>query len=207
MDLFFGGDRTKYTFQLDQIPVNNYYDANSWENLRTISATDVSCDDDDYCTFRWEEIKKEGHNYIYMIPSIPYSSFTFFDNKIKIIHPGGFSAGAIVGIVFGCLAFAAIIIIIISCCCCKYNPRCNNCCLCCRCCGCCPCYHQMDYIGAYSRTVQVQPAVYPVPVAAPVPVVAPVPAPAPVYPPPQAGYPPSGYNQPAAYPYSSANFV
>lgn len=78
MDLFFGGDRTKYTFQLDQVSANNYYDAISWENLRTISATDVSCDDDDYCTFRWEEIKKEGYNYIYMIPSIPYSSFTFF---------------------------------------------------------------------------------------------------------------------------------
>ena len=182
MDLFWGGDRNKYTYQIDQVPATSYYDS-YWNTLRKVTNRNVSCDDDD-CTFTWEEIKREGSTYIYIIPLAPYSNFINHNEKIKIKHPGGdLSAGAIVGIVLGCVAFVVLVSVCIPVCCCKYNPRCYNCCPCCRCC-CCKIY---TYGDTYGRSVVVQPPVYPVV------------EPAPVYPPPV-------YPSPVV-PYSGSNFI
>lgn len=194
MDLFGGSSsaKSKYTFHIDQVSSSNYYDIERWNTLRKVNNGNVSCDGDD-CTFTWEEIKQEGNRYIYIIPLEPFSGYTFWEDTIKIRHPGGLSAGAIVGIVFGCIAFVAIIITIISCCCCRYNPRCYNCCTCCRCCNCC-CCKRLPYGVGYNPGVQVQ-------IQPPIP--APVPVAAPAYPPPM--YPQPGYVQPV--PYSSGAFI
>lgn len=142
MDLFFGtsSSRESYTFFIEQVPANTYYDSKYWNNLRQVINKNVSCSSSSDCTFSWEEIKEEGKNFIYIIPPTPFDDFTFWDEKIKIIHLGGLSAGAIVGIVFGCIAIVGIMIAMFACCCCRYNPTCNTCCLdCCPCCACCAC--------------------------------------------------------------------
>ena len=189
MDLFFGGDKTQYTYQIDQVPATSYY-GEYWNTLRTVTNKNVSCDGSD-CTFTWEEIKREGSTYIYIFPPAPFDDFyTFWNEKIKIKHPGGdLSAGAIVGIVLGCIAFVVLISVCIPVCCCKYNPSCYNCCPSCRCC-CCKIY---TYGDTYGRSVVVQPPVYPVV------------QPAPVYPPPV--YPTPVYPAAAPVPYSGSNFI
>lgn len=164
LDLIFVKD--EYKFQIDQISSDSPYDISSWENLHTVVNKNVSCDDfGDECTFTWDEVKQEGKNYIYIIPSKP--SYSFWDGKIKIKHLGGLSAGAIVGIVFGCIAIFTIIIVIISCCCCRLNPSCYGCCYrccpscagCASCCSCCYCC-RTPFIGP-PAVVPVSNAVYP----------------------------------------------
>ena len=191
----FSSDRTQYEFYIEQVPATSYYDSHYWNtnNLRKVVNKNVSCDSDDECTFSWEEIKEEGKNYIYIIPLAPFSNFyTFWDKEIEIEHLGGLSAGAIAGIVIGCLAFVGIIAAIIGCCCCRNNPRCYTCCYnCCPCCHCCLCCCRSSQYGL-SSTVPITPAVIPGPT--PVSVVTPV------YPPPV--YPPPVY--PSSIPYSSS---
>ena len=180
MDLFFGTETSFYEFYIDQVPASSYYDPIYWNNLRKVKNANVSCDIDRDCTYKWEEIKKEGSTYIYIIPSAPFSDFyTFWGEKIKIKNKGGeLSAGAIVGIVLGVIAFIAILVIMIVCCCfyCSNNKRC---CLCCQCCNCC-CCRRMYYGNNYQINIPYQQPNYP----APVPLTAgPIyPAPAPVYP-------------------------
>ena len=142
MDLFYGSlsDRESYEFFIEQVPANTYYDPYYWDLtiLHKVINKNVSCSGDD-CTFKWEEIKEEGKNFIYIYPPPPYDNFyTFWGEKIKITHLGGsgLSAGAIIGIVFGCIFFIVIIILLIVCCCCCRNG--NTCYACCyRCCPSC----------------------------------------------------------------------
>lgn len=176
LDLFHGGgSRDSYTFQIDQVEANSYYDSNYWNNLRTVVNKNVSCDNfDDKCTFTWDEVKQEGKKYIYIIPPAPYDNFyTFWGNKIKIKHLGGeLTAGAIVGIVFACIVFVTIIIVSISCCCCHLNPNCYTCCYkccpsclcCCNCCSCCCNYRRPYYPGAIGGNAVQVPVSQPVPV-------------------------------------------
>ena len=199
MDLFFSKDKSKYEFYIEQVPASNYYDSNYWNtnNLRKVVNKNVSCDSDDECTFSWEEIKQAGMNYIYIIPPAPYSNFyTFWDNEIEIEHLGGLSAGAIAGIVIGCLAFVGIIAAIIGCCCCRNNPRCYtccyNCCPCCHCCLCCCSRTQNGKGGIVTPDIVQGPAPVPVEVATP------------IYPPPV--YPQTVYT-PKAVPYSSGVYI
>ena len=197
MDVFFGDSKCQeqYEFYIEQVPATSYYDPNYWNlaNLRKVINKNVSCSGGD-CTFTWEEIKEEGKNFIFIYPPAPFDDFyTFWGEKIKITHlGGGLSAGAIVGIVFGCLAFVVILIIIIVCCCgcCRQGGCCYTCCYnCCpSCICCCSCCGGGPVVGvpSYGGVVQVQPAV--------VPQVVPVTnygvgVPPPVYPPP--AYPPT----------------
>ena len=199
MNIFSDGSKERYDFYIDQVPASNFHDNYYWTGLRKVTNKKVSCDDDK-CTFRWDEIKQAGNNYIYIKPVEPYNSQYWYD-IIKIKNLGGLSLGAIVGIVFGCIVFAAIASIIISYYCCKRNARCYNYC---RCCGCCPCYRQKGYTGAYNTSVQIQPAIYPKPLV--IPGVVPSPTPVPVYPN-AVGFPPSGYGQSPSEPYSDSNIV
>ena len=200
MDLFFGSYNTRdsYTFYIEQVSANSYYDSKYWNNLRKVTNKNVSCSASSDCTFTWDEIKEEGKNYIYIIPPTPFNDFyTFWNEKIKITHLGGLSAGAIVGIVFGCLAFVGILIAIAACCCCRYNPNCYACCHdCCPCCACCcNCCRGSGYgIGATS-VVSVSPPVIPAQIPAPV-------YSANVYPHPE--YPTPGYQ---VNPYSSSAVI
>ena len=197
MDLFYGSlsDRESYEFFIEQVPANTYYDSYYWDLtiLHKVINKNVSCSSGD-CTFKWEEIRAEGKNFIYIYPPTPFDGFyTMWGNKIKITHlGGGLSAGAIVGIVFGCLAFIVILIILIVCCCgcCRQGSACYTCCYnCCpSCICCCSCCGNGAVVGVppYGGIVQVQPAV--------VPQVVPVTnygvgVPPPVYPPP--AYPPT----------------
>ena len=150
MDLLFGdySSKQQYKFHIEQVPATSYYDPNYWDlnKLRKVTNKNVSCSGDD-CTFTWEEIKEEGKNFIYIYPLAPYKDFTFWGEKIKITHLGDnsvLSAGAIVGIVFGCIFFIVIIILLIACCCCCRNGNtcytccyhcCPSCICCCTCCG------------------------------------------------------------------------
>ena len=179
MDLFYGSETSFYEFYIDQVPASTYYDSTYWNNLRRVKNTDVSCNSRRDFTFKWEETKKEGNTYIYIIPPAPFWGFySLWGNKIKIKHLGGsLSVGTIVGIVFGVIAFIVILIVLISLCCC-FCPQNSRCCLCCQGCNCCCCRRR--YYGAnipYSQPV------YPAPVPVPVPVPAtPIyPTPTPVY--------------------------
>ena len=213
MDLFNGGNTNYYEFFIGQVPASSYYDSTYWNNLRRVKNGNVSCDFDDVCTFTWEEIKREGSTYIFIYPPAPYSNFyTFWDEKIKIKNlGGGLSSAAIVGIVFGVIAFIAILVlIIVFCCCCRQN---NQCCFCCRCCDCC-CCKKMYYGATIQASIPIQQPVYPQPVyPQPVPVVSvtPVAPVTPAYPTPAPAYPitgpvyPQGYNQ--SQPYTSARVI
>ena len=118
MDLFFGSNRNSYEFYIDQVPASTYYDTYYWNSLRKVKNSNVTCDSGRYCIFTWQEIKKEGNNYIYINPPAPFSDFyTFWGNKIKIVNTGGLSTGEILGIVFGVIAFIAILAVLIFYCC------------------------------------------------------------------------------------------
>jgi len=210
MNLFFGGDKKLYEFKIGQVPASSYYESTYWNTLQTVRNRNVSCDFDDVCTFKWEEIKKEGNNYIYIITPTPFSGFfSTWGEKIKIKNLGGeLSAGAIVGIVFGVIAFIAILVILIVCCCCCGQNK--QCCLCCSCCNCCCC--KKTYSGTtIQASIPVQQPVYPQPVpVVPVTPVAPVTPSTPYYPTPAPVYPATGpaypqYNQ--SQPYTSARVM
>lgn len=114
MDLFFGDTRSYYTFSIDQVPASNYYETSYWNNLRTVKNSNVTCSSSEYCTFTWEEIKKQGNNYIFIKTPAPFSNFySFWGNKIKIVNTGGLSTGEIVGIVFGVIGFIVIVGVIV----------------------------------------------------------------------------------------------
>lgn len=202
MDLFFGDNTDYYEFWIDQVPATSSYDSNYWNHLRKVKNENVSCDGDRECTFTWEEIKQEGNTYIYIITPAPFRDFyTFWDKKIKITHlGGGLSAGAIVGIVFGVIAFIVIIIIIIACCCCSCHPN-GRCCLCCSCCNCC-CCRKTYYGTVVQANIPYQQPVYPPPVAVPVPV-GPVTPVTPIYSNPAPVYPVTGQVYPPNQPYTS----
>ena len=124
MDLFFGGSKTQYGFYICQCFTDSYSDSYYWANLKLRYSTDVKCSSSGVCTFKWLEIKEPGAHYIYIKPPTPFSNFyTFWNNKIKVSHTGGLSAGAIAGIVIGCVAGAVILIIIIYYCCCHEQPK------------------------------------------------------------------------------------
>lgn len=209
MDLFFGGNTNYYEFYIDQVPATSYYDPNYWNNLPLVRNGNVSCDVDRECVFKWEEIKKEGSTYIYIIAPTPFEDFyTSWNKKIKIINLGGeLNAGEIIGIVFGVIAFIAILVVLIVCCCCVYhrNNRCILCCRCCSCCDCC-CCKKMYYVQS---NIPYQQPVYPAPVSV-VPV-APIAHVSPIYTNPVPVYPiigqayPQGY--PSSQPYSSADYL
>jgi hypothetical protein len=191
MDLFFGGQKSFYNFYIDQVPASLYYEPTYWNNLREVKNENVSCGSNDVCTFKWEEIKKEGNKYIFIKTPAPFDNFySFWGNKIKIENVGGkLSVGAIIGIVFGVIVFIAIFVVIISCCCCycSQTNRCNRCSLCCPCCNCC-CCRRMYYPTTIHTNIPYQQQVYPAPVPVPV-AVSPAYNPAPAYPVPGQVYP------------------
>ena len=207
MDLFFGStDRSSYNFSIQQVPATSYYDPYYWDldHLVFYNNKNVSCSGSEVCTFSWDEIKKEGMNYIYIYPPAPFDDFyTFWDNKIKITHLGGLSGGAIAGIVIGCILFGGMIItLLVICCCCMNNKSCYDCCPCCACCLCCGVCNRSRYITGVGVSV-VQPPIYPAVVPAPIyqtPVMPNVYV-EPAYPAP--GYPPGVAN----VPYSSAGIM
>lgn len=211
MNLFFGGNKKAYTFQIGQVPASTYYDSDCWSNLQSVTNRNASCSNSEKCTFKWEEIKKEGNKYIYITTPAPFDDFyTFWGEKIKIKNPGGeLSAGAIVGIVFGVIAFIVILVILIVCCCCCGQNR--QCCLCCSCCNCCCCKKMYYGTTIQANVVPVQQPVYPQPVpVVPVTPVAPVTPATPYYPTPAPAYPATGpaypqYNQ--SQPYTSARVI
>ena len=192
MDLSNGGYRNKYDFKIDQVSAISYISDN-WASLPQETSRDVSCKSGGECTFSWEETKEVGKDYIYIIPHTPYPGYS---KKIEIEHlGGGLSAGAIAGIVIGCIVFVAIIVILISCCCCRCNPGCQtscySCCPCCHCCSCCCPRVQYGIGGAVRPGFITGPTAVPVAVATPI-------------------YPPPVYPQPIyqpAVPYSSGAYI
>ena len=212
MDLFFGdsSSRSSYSFYIEQVPATSYYDPYYWDldKLRYVTNKNVSCGNHDVCTFTWEEIKEEGKNFIFIYPPAPFDNFyTFWDEKIKITHPGGLSGGAIAGIVIACIFFAAIFITLIAvCCCCSRNRSCYDCCPCCSCCYCCYACNRRYTRDVVSVSGGIPQPIYPPVNPAPV---YPAPIPAQVYP--QPIYPQTVpvYPQPGIVPapYSSNAFI
>jgi len=75
--------------------------------------------------------KKEGSNYIFIIPPAPYSDFyTEWGKKIKIIniYNKALSVGEIIGIALGSIAFIAILTLLIIYFSCKYPDKFCSCC-------------------------------------------------------------------------------
>lgn len=185
MDLSHASVTNYYVFQIDQVPASSYNNGYYWDTLRQVRNSNVSCTNDRDCRYKWEEIKKEGNKYIYIIPSEPFSGYySFWGNEIKIINTGGkLSVGEIVGIVVAIIVFIVIFIIIIVCCChCSGRYGCCGSCCCCR----------RTYYGTTTiqANIPYQQPVYPAPVPVPVPVPVAV---NPAYPP---AYPVPGQVQP-----------
>ena len=141
MDLFFGDSycKSSYEFYIGQVPANIYYDSYYWNNLPKVTTTSVTCSSSSVCIFTWEEIKKSGNNYIYILTPAPFDNFySFWEKEIKISNTGGLSAGEIAGIVIGSIVFVGgIITLILACYCCKHHLSCGEFCPCCACCTCC----------------------------------------------------------------------
>ena len=96
LDLFFSKQsKDSYTFQIGQVNSKYKDDYIYWSNLPTVTSRNVSetrFNSKDY-TYSWVEIKKEGMNYLYILPTEPYEKFyTFWQNKITIKNLGGKSA-------------------------------------------------------------------------------------------------------------------
>ena len=87
MDLFFADKRDTYSFQIDQVPATNYDDLSYWNKLRKVTNGNYT-NSGYYYTFTWEEIKREGNNYIFIICPAPYFSFDSFKRKIIIRNTG-----------------------------------------------------------------------------------------------------------------------
>ena len=96
LDLFFSKQsKDFYTFQIGQVHSKFKDDYIYWSNLPNVTSRNVSetrFNSKDY-TYTWVEIKKEGMNYLYILPPEPYEKFyTFWQNKITIKNLGGKSA-------------------------------------------------------------------------------------------------------------------
>ena len=128
--------KEKYSFKIGQVPASTFYDPISWDKLPLVHNKNVTCDSDNFCNYVWEEIKKTGNNYIYILPLEPYDGYySTRGRKIKIsmIEEGkereketkkettskgseggnGLGIGAIVGIILGCIGIISLIISII----------------------------------------------------------------------------------------------
>lgn len=128
-------DKGKYSFKIGQVPASTFYDPTTWDNLPLVQNKNVTCDRDSFCNFVWEEIKKTGNNYIYILALEPYDGYYSTSGrkiKISMIEEGkerekeekepkskeseggkGLGAIAIVGIVLGCIGIVSLIISII----------------------------------------------------------------------------------------------
>ena len=77
--------KEKYSFKIGQVPAPTFYDPTSWDNLPLVNNKNVTCNSDSFCNFFWEEIKKTGNNYIYILPLEPYDDYYSTNGrKIKI---------------------------------------------------------------------------------------------------------------------------
>ena len=58
-----------YAFQIAKVPTKNYEDTYYWDNPPEVCDPKVRCTGNfgDDCTFKWEERKSEGNNYIFII--------------------------------------------------------------------------------------------------------------------------------------------
>jgi len=119
MDLFWGpySSRSSYTFKIGQHYSKDIEYDSYWTNLNWVTNRNYTCSGT-YCYYPWNEIKQAGTNYVLIIPPAPFDSFyTSHNEKIKVNHLGGLSAGAIVGIVFGCVGGVVLLIVLIYKCC------------------------------------------------------------------------------------------
>lgn len=123
LDLFLSSNRDSYSFQMDQTSSTSYYDDNMWNTLTERTSNDLSCDSSKYCTAKYQTTKKAGANLIFIIPQIPNDFPKYWNNEIKVAQTGGLTAGAIAGVVIGCIAGAVILIIIMYYCCCRDQPK------------------------------------------------------------------------------------
>ena len=119
MDQFWGpyNNRYSYQFQITQKYATDIKYDSYWQNLPYVTNRNYTCSGS-YCYYPWNEIKQAGTNYIVIIPREPFTGFySKYRELIKVNHLGGLSAGAIVGIVFGCIGGVVLLIVIIIKCC------------------------------------------------------------------------------------------
>lgn len=119
MDLFWGPSNIRYSYEFK---IGQHYSKDIeydsyWTGLTSVVNRNYTCSGS-YCYYPWNEIKQAGSNYLLIIPSTPFTGFyTIHKEKIKVNHLGGLSAGAIVGIVFGCIGGVVLLIVLIIKCC------------------------------------------------------------------------------------------
>ena len=115
MDQFWSPYNTKYsyTFNIGQKYATNIEYDSYWTYLNSVTNRNYTCSGF-YCYYPWNEIKQAGTNYILIIPLEPFTGFySNHGELIKVNHLGGLSAGAIVGIVFGCIGGFVLLIAVI----------------------------------------------------------------------------------------------
>ena len=111
------GNKNSYTFYIGQKYATNIEYDSYWTYLNSVTNRNYTCSGF-YCYYPWNEIKQAGTNYILIIPLEPFTGFySNHGELIKVNHLGGLSAGAIVGIVFGCIGGVVLLIVIIIKCC------------------------------------------------------------------------------------------
>ena len=68
-------DKEAYSHKIGQVAASTYYDPDSWKNLPNVKNSNVTCDNIDYCIFKWEEIKSAGNNFIYITTPVPFKHY------------------------------------------------------------------------------------------------------------------------------------
>ena len=112
------GNKNSYTFYIGQKYATDIKYDYYWQNLTKVVNKNYTSSSFSYYYYPWNEIKQAGTNYVLIIPPAPFDSFyTSHNEKIKVNHLGGLSAGAIVGIVFGCVGGVVLLIVLIIKCC------------------------------------------------------------------------------------------
>ena len=70
---------------MGQVYALTYYEPTTWKNLPYVHNSSVTCDSNNYCIFRWEEIKSSGNNFIFISTPAPFDTYySNFNKKIKI---------------------------------------------------------------------------------------------------------------------------
>ena len=124
MDLFFGRSEEKpsYRFQIGQVSATYYYDEKYWNSLPNVTNKNFTRERN---TFTWDEVKVKWNNYIFIYLPSPYSSFNFFNYKIKVKNTGGINNNSIIVVI--ALAIVSLVIVIVTIiivvCCCRKKRR------------------------------------------------------------------------------------
>ena len=109
-------EQSSYSFLINQVEATSYADKECWDNLTNVTDGNSTSDSSEEYTFTWTEIKKEGKNFLFIIPPEPFDGYSDLGHEITIKNTGGISLVAIIGIIIGVIILIIVIGTTIYCC-------------------------------------------------------------------------------------------